>query len=274
MNWIRDVFAAEKPIIAMCHLQPLPGDPGYDAGAGVEGVLEAARRDLRALQNGGVDAVMFSNEASLPYLTQVETITTATMARIVGELRSEITVPFGVNVLWDPSATIDLAVATGARFVREVFSGVYASDFGLWNTNAGRTVRHRRAVSGEGVKLLYNIVPEAAVYVNDRDVASIAKSTVFNCQPDGLCVSGLTAGAHTSADTLREVKTAVPGTPVFANTGVRPDTVADQLEVADGAIVGTAFKRDGYIWNEVDEARVVELMTAAKAAREPAALHR
>jgi len=274
MNWIRDVFAAEKPIIAMCHLQPLPGDPGYDADAGVEGVLEAARRDLRALQNGGVDGVMFSNEASLPYLTQVEPITTATMARIVGELRSEITVPFGVNVLWDPTATVDLAVATGARFVREVFSGVYASDFGLWNTNAGRTVRHRRAVSGEGVKLLYNIVPEAAVYVNDRDVASIAKSTVFNCQPDALCVSGLTAGAHTSADTLREVKNAVPGTPVFANTGVRADTVAAQLEVADGAVVGTAFKRDGHIWNEVDEARVDELMTAAKAAREPAALHR
>jgi membrane complex biogenesis BtpA family protein len=267
MNWMHDVFSVEKPIIAMCHLQPLPGDPGYDAEAGVEGVLTAARRDLRALQNGGVDGVMFSNEASLPYLTQVETITTATMARIVGELRSEITVPFGVNVLWDPSASIDLAVATGARFVREVFSGVYASDFGLWNTNAGRTVRHRRAVSGEHVKLLYNIVPEAAVYVNDRDVASIAKSTVFNCQPDALCVSGLTAGAHTSADTLRSVKDAVPATPVLANTGVRADTVGAQLEVADGAVVGTAFKREGHIWNEVDEARVAELMAAACDAR-------
>jgi membrane complex biogenesis BtpA family protein len=267
MDWISDVFSVEKPIVAMCHLQPLPGDPNYDADAGVEGVLEAARRDLQALQDGGVDAVMFSNEASLPYLTKVETITTATMARIVGELRSSITVPFGVNVLWDPSATIDLAVATGALFVREVFTGVYASDFGLWNTDAGQTARHRRAISGQKVRLLYNIVPEAAVYVNDRDVASIAKSTVFNCQPDGLCVSGLTAGAHTSAETLRSVKDAVPGTPVFANTGVRADTVAAQLEIADGAVVGTAFKRDGYIWNEVDEKRVHELMLAARAAR-------
>jgi membrane complex biogenesis BtpA family protein len=152
--------------------------------------------------------------------------------------------------------------------VREVFSGVYASDFGLWNTNAGRTARHRRAVSGQDVKLLYNIVPEAAVYVNDRDVASIARSTVFNCQPDGLCVSGLTAGADTSPATLRAVKEAVPGTAVFANTGVRADTVAAQLEVADGAVVGTAFKRDGHIWNEVEEARVSELMSAARAYRE------
>ena len=268
MQSISDVFTVEKPIVAMCHLKPLPGDPEYDAEGGVEAVLEAARRDLTALQNGGVDVVMFSNEASLPYLTKVQPITTATMARIIGELRSAITVPFGVNVLWDPTATIDLAVATGARFVREVFSGVYASDFGLWNTNAGEVVRHRRAVGGQDVKLLYNIVPEAAVYVNDRDIASVAKSTVFNCQPDVLCVSGLTAGSDTSAATLRTVKEAVPTTPVFANTGVRPDTVAAQLEVADGAVVGTAFKRDGYIWNEVDESRVVELMSVARKFRE------
>ena len=37
------------------------------------------RRNLRALQDGGVDAVMFSNEASLPYLTKVEPITTITI---------------------------------------------------------------------------------------------------------------------------------------------------------------------------------------------------
>ena len=268
MEPLSDVFTVDKPIVAMCHLKPLPGDPQYDSDGGVEAVLEAARRDLRALQNGGVDVVMFSNEASLPYLTKVEPITTATMARIIGELHSEISVPFGVNVLWDPTATIDLAVATGARFVREVFSGVYASDFGLWNTNAGEVVRHRHAIGGQNVKLLYNIVPEAAVYVAERDIASIARSTVFNCRPDVLCVSGLTAGADTSAATLRTVKEAVPGTPVFANTGVRADTVAAQLEVADGAVVGTAFKRDGYIWNEVDERRVEELMTAARSFRE------
>lgn len=271
MNWITDFFTVEKPIVAMCHLQALPGDPNYDADAGVEGIVEAARRDLRALQNGGVDVVMFSNEASLPYLLKVDPVTTATMARIIGELRSEITVPFGVNVLWDPTATIDLAVATGAKFVREVFTGVYASDFGLWNTNAGEVVRHRRHIGGHDVKLMFNIVPEAAVYAGGRDIASVAKSTVFNAQPDVLCVSGLTAGASTSRDTLRTVKQACASTPVFANTGVRADTVADQLTVADGAVVGTAFKRDGYIWNEVDEARVDELMSAARRFRESTA---
>lgn len=267
MSWLNEMFGVNKPIIAMCHMPALPGDPGYDAAKGLEWVIECARRDLRALQDGGVDAVMFSNEASLPYLTKVEPITYVTMARVIGELRAEIRVPFGVNVLWDPKASIDLAMATGALFVREIFSGVYASDFGMWDTNCGEVVRHQHAIHAQHVKLLFNIVPEAAVYLGHRDIAEIARSTVFNTRPDALCVSGLTAGVASSAETLRRVKEAVPQTPVLANTGVRPENLKEQLGIADGAITGTAFKRDGYIWNEVDRQRVREFMSSARKCR-------
>ncbi len=67
MTWLDDLFPATKPIIAMCHLKALPGDPGYDADKGMPWFVECARRDLHALQADGVDGVMFSNEASLPY---------------------------------------------------------------------------------------------------------------------------------------------------------------------------------------------------------------
>ena len=267
MQWLKDLFGVHKPIIAMLHLHALPGDPDYDAPKGVAWLVEQARKDLHALQDGGVDAIMFSNEYSLPYLLKVEPITPVSMARIIGELLHEIKIPYGVNVLWDPSASIELAVATNATFVREIFTGLYASDFGLWNTNCGEVARHRRRIHGEKVKLLFNIVPEAAVYLGNRDIASIARSTVFNTQPDALCVSGLIAGAETSQETLSVVKQAVPETAVFANTGVRITNVATQLAAADGAVVGTTFKRDGYIWNEVDVARVKEFMAVAKAAR-------
>ncbi len=267
MEWMKKELGTHKPIIAMCHMPALPGDPNYDRSAGTRGILDATRRGLHALQEGGVDAVMFSNESSLPYLTKVEPITTAVMAGAIGELKREISIPFGVNVLWDPRASIDLAVATGAVFVREIFTGVYGSDFGIWNTNCGEVVRHRAAIGGESVRLLFNIVPEAAAYLGERTLKDIAKSTVFNAQPDGLCVSGLTAGAETSADQLRIVNDVAPDTPVFANTGVRVTNVRDQLSVADGAIVGTALKKDGYIWNEVDVDRVKAFMEAVRDAR-------
>ena len=95
--WTKDLFGVEKPIIAMCHLQAMPGDPGYDADGGMEKVVECARKDLHALQDGGVDGVMFSNEFSLPYLTKVRPETVASMARVIGELMSEIKIPYLVT---------------------------------------------------------------------------------------------------------------------------------------------------------------------------------
>ena len=267
MNWLKDVFGTEKPIIAMCHLQAMPGDPYYDKEKGMKWVVEKAKEDLEALQEGGVDAVMFSNEFSLPYLTKVRTETVASMARIIGELQPYISIPYGVNCLWDPIASLDLAVAVEAKFVREIFTGVYASDFGLWNTNCGEVVRHQREIGAENVKLLFNIVPEAAKYLADREIESIAKTTVFNCRPDALCVSGATAGSATDPEILRRAKSAAGDTVVLANTGCRVNTIENLLSIADGAVVGTTFKYDGKFENQTDVKRVREFMDKVKSFR-------
>ncbi|MGK0551571.1 BtpA/SgcQ family protein [Enterococcus faecalis] len=267
MTWLKEIIGTEKAVIAMCHLDALPGDPYYDENGGMDKILEHAKADFLALQEGGVDAVMFSNEFSLPYLTDVKTETVAAMARIIGELKSIIKIPYGVNVLWDAKKSLDLAKAVDALFVREIFTGVYGSDFGIWNTNVGETIRHQKRIGADNVKLLFNIVPEAAAYLGERDVVSIAKSTVFNNRPDALCVSGLTAGSKTDTATLKLVKETVPETVVFANTGVRLSNVEEQLVIADGAVVGTTFKKEGVFENHVDQRRVKEFMDKVKAFR-------
>lgn len=267
IEWIKETFGTQKPVIAMCHFQPLPGDPMFRAD-GLKRAVDSARKEFLDLQEGGVDAVMFSNEFSLPYLTKVNPETTAAMARIIGELTPEIKIPFGVNVLWDPYASIDLAAATGAKFIREIMSGVYASDFGLWNTDSGAIARHKARLYQHDLKMLYNIVPEAAKYLADRDIVDIAKSTVFNCHPDALCVSGMTAGIGVDMGVLTRVKAALPNTAVFANTGCKTNTIGIIFKVADGAVVGTTFKKDGIFENPVDKSRVVEFMDAVRAARQ------
>ncbi|MBD8989608.1 MAG: BtpA/SgcQ family protein [Clostridiales bacterium] len=264
MNWMEELFGVKKPIIAMCHLQPLPGDPYYDQEKGMEYVLECARKDMHALQNGGVDGIMFSNEFSLPYLTKVEPITLAAMGWVIGALKNEITVPYGVNCLWDPIASLDLCVSVGGKFIREIITGVYASDFGLWNTNVGQTVRHKMAIGAKDVKMLYNIVPEAAKYLADRSIEDIARSTEFNNRPDALCVSGLTAGSETDTQVLSRVKKSVKHTPILCNTGCNKDNIVRQLSNSDGAVCATTFKYDGKFENAVDETRVKAFMDVVK----------
>ncbi len=119
MSWLFDVFKVNKPAIGMIHLLPLPGAPQHDSTGGMSKILDAARRDLDALQEGGIDAAMFCNEHDRPYTLTADRAVTAAMAFVIGALRDSIRIPFGVDVLWDPCATLAVARATGGQFVRE-----------------------------------------------------------------------------------------------------------------------------------------------------------
>ena len=66
---------------------------------------------------------------------------------------------------------------------------------------------------------------------------------------------------------LAAVKAALPDTPVLANTGVKHDTVAEILSIADGCIVGSSLKVDGHTWNAIDPERARSFMAFAAEAR-------
>ena len=76
-------------------------------------------------------------------------------------------------------------------------------------------------------------------------------------------------GKFGKMDTLKEVKEAVGElVPVLLNTGGRSKNIQKYLSVADGVIVGSSLKVDGYTWNPVDAQRVHVFMDAVKAARQ------
>jgi hypothetical protein len=267
MSSFRRVFGAGKPVIGMIHLGALPGAPLHDSTAGLDGLVAAARADLAALQKAGFDAVMFGNENDRPYEFRVDTASTATMAYVIGRLRGDITVPFGVDVLWDPMSTVALAAATGAAFVREIFTGTYASDMGPWTPDAGTAMRYRNRLGRADLAMLYNVSAEFADSLDRRPLPDRARSAVFSSVPDAVLVSGQITGEAAALSDLEAVKKALPAMPVLANTGVRHATVADVLSVADGCIVGSALKVDGNTWNPVDPERAADFMARARAAR-------
>jgi len=267
MNNFKHLFGKQKPVIAMVHLRALPGAPLYDVAAGIDAIVAGVRADLQALQAARVDAVMFGNENDRPYEFEVDIASTATMAYVIGQLRAEISVPFGVNVLWDANASVALAAATGADFVREIFTGTYASDMGLWSPDAGAAMRYRNRLGCKDVAMLFNVSAEFADSLDQRSLADRARSAVFSSIPDAMLVSGAITGEAADLSEIEAVKEALPDTPVLANTGVKHDTVADVLAVADGCVVGTALKVGGDTWNAVDAARAADFMDRVRAAR-------
>jgi uncharacterized protein len=266
MGDLSRIFGVPKPVIAMLHLPALPGRPLHDRGAGVAAAVEAVSRDLEALQAAGVDGLLFCNEADLPYQLRVGPEITAAMASVVGQLRGEVRIPFGVNILWDPIASLAVARATGARFIREVLTGVYESDLGMIEPQIGEIAAYRTAIGADDVALFDNIAPEFASAIGARGVAERARGAAF-LRVDAILISGPAAGIPFEMSDLRVAKEAAPETPVIANTGVRADRIAEIFAVADGVIVGTSLKVDGMTWNPVDPDRAHRLMEAARSAR-------
>jgi uncharacterized protein len=259
-------FFTSKPVIAMVHFPGLPGRPRHDRNAGPARLLDVVGRDLEVLQDAGVDAVLFCNEADIPYQLKVGPEIPAAMAAVIGELHSAIRVPFGVNVLWDATASLAVARATGASFIREVLTGVYESDIGMIAPALGEVAAYRETIGAGDVALFGNITPEFSSSIGTRSVAERARSASF-LGLDAILISGPEAGVPFAMSDLRAAKTAVPQTPVLANTGVQADRLAEILAIADGVIVGTSLKVDGITWNPVDPGRARHFMETARAAR-------
>lgn len=265
--WMKEVFGTDKPVIGVLHMHAMPTDPKYDPITGIEGVIESARKDLHAYQDGGIDGILFCNEFSIPYTTNVRTVTIATMARVIGELKSEIKVPFGITVAADAMKGFDLAAAVGANFIREILHGAAVGVYGISNINPGELERHRAELGLMNCKTMTAIIPEGSRQLAERPLREVAKTLVFNLNPDTILIYSDTPGSSIDIQQVKIIKE-VTDTPVFASNGVKANTIKEILSIADGAIVATSIKYDGKFYNQVDKERVKQLMLNAKKARE------
>ena len=264
-DWFTGLFKVKKPIIAMAHIPALPGTPRYDKEKGVEHLVESVKRDVKHLVEGGVDAIMFCNEDDRPYVFEAGIEQIAAMSRVIAECKPT-GIPFGVDFLWDPKAAIAMANATGASFMREVITGTYESDMGLWSPDAGGFARFRANIGAGDVRVFYNVVPEFASPLGSRTPVELAHSTVVSSLADVILVSGKMAGSEADLSVIEAIKEKVD-VPVLVNTGVKLHNVEEYLSVADGAIVGSSLKVDGYTWNPVDPERVKAFMEKVKSIR-------
>ena len=260
------IFSQPKPIIGMVHLPASPGQPQAKPSPDLKSAIASIAADVKALQDGGIDGLLFCNESDLPYTTKLDSEVGAWNTFLVGAVYDQIRIPYGVNLLWDPIASIEAAAACGATFVREVMCGSFVSEMGLLTPDPAIIARTRTRLKSEHIALFTNIVPEFASAMENRTVAERAKGAEY-FGFDAILISGPVAGIAFSETDLLAAKETVKSTPVFANTGVNAQTIAKTLQIADGVISGSAMKIDGKTFNPVDPKRVIELVSAANKSR-------
>ncbi|MBW1971613.1 MAG: BtpA/SgcQ family protein [Deltaproteobacteria bacterium] len=264
---MKSLFGIEKAVIGMVHFLPLPGTPLYDERGGMERIYEMALRDTKFLQEGGVDAILFCNEGDMPYSTSIPMEIVAAVSSLVAKIATTIKIPYGINMLLDSTASIAVAKATGATFIRTFLTNAYVGDIGFMVTKGAEALRLRRNIYATDVKIIANITAGFAAPLVNRDIKDLAKGAVFIGLADLLCVSGPAAGVETDIELIKKTKEAAPFTPVIVGTGVNEENVVEMLKYSDGVIVGTSLKEDDQTLNPIDPIKVKRFMEAVNKAR-------
>ncbi len=257
----RSLFPRYKPIIGVIHLPPLPG---YASSPGLAAVIEKALHDLAALEAGGVDGVLVENEGDRPHRVEASRETIAVMTRITRDLvAARRRTVIGVEILLnDPTASLAVAAAAGARFVRTDYyvDRMARPEYGgEMKIDPVGLMAFRRRIGAPDVLVLADVQVKYATMLDRR---SIGESTSLAEQhnADAIVVTGIMSGDAPLKGDVKAAREAVESCPVLVGSGLTSLNAADLLSVADGAIVGTSLQTDA----AVDVEKVRALMAVVK----------
>jgi membrane complex biogenesis BtpA family protein len=269
LDSLDELFGVKNPIIGMVHLWPLPGAPGY-SGYGMDTILDQARHDTEALLEGGVDGLIVENMWDLPYYASTDVQMEAVTAQAVAarEVVKMADVPVGVNVIHNGwQAELAIAVAAGLDFVRVcILTGARLWDTGdLDHGCAANLLRRRKELGAEHLKLFADVDKKHSLPFPGLDLETHIEWTEFY-RADALIVSGRMTGDAPPLDKVRQAKEAATR-PILMGSGTTAENIAEFLNYADGAIVGSSLKVDGVAENPVDVERVRRYMAAVCSVR-------
>ncbi len=255
-----------KPFIGVIHLSALPS--AASAAGTFDSVLSEALRDAEALAAGGVDGVIVENFGDAPFHKgtrddPVPPDVVGGLAIVARRVREEFRLDVGINCLRnDGVAALGAAVVSGARWVRvNVLSGAYVTDQGLIEGEAARLRDYAQQVQIP-VEILADYLVKHATPLGPLELVRGAKDLAERSGAAAIVLSGSRTGEPVDEAILVEVKGAVGTFPVWLGSGLDLDNAAALWPRCDGAIVGTALKRDGEVLAPVDPDRVREMRAA------------
>ncbi len=262
------LFTNPKPIIGVIHVGALPGAPANFQT--MTDIIAQAERESAIYRDCGVDGVIIENMRDTPYLRgSVGPEIVAAMAVIGQAVKTESRAPTGIQIL--AGANIEaMAVACAANldFIRaEGFAFAHVADEGLIQSSAAELLRYRKMIGADRVQVWADVKKKHSSHAITADISlgATAEAVEF-MRADAVIVTGNVTGAAPKIADAQEAKTHCR-LPVLLGSGIDANNIAEFYQAADGFIIGSYFKTDGYWANPVEAARVRTLMTVLAALR-------
>jgi membrane complex biogenesis BtpA family protein len=258
---INTIFMNQKPVIGVVHLLPLPGSPKFKGDR--DEIVNRALEEVKILKRGGVDGIIVENFHDMPFLKGALPLEQyGLMASILTLTRKEVNIPLGVNVHFnDWKAEITLAYTCKAQFIRvEAFVDTVITNTGIVEPCCSEVTRYRKLLNIDkaDVQIWADIHPKYSKLLLPYPLthsAQMAEEALADC----VIVTGDTTGHETHIDDIKLVKDSI-NLPVFAGSGVNLGNLNETLKIADGIIVGSAFKESRNTWEMVSIDKITKFV--------------
>ncbi|MBP0724145.1 membrane biogenesis protein [Bacillus sp. RG28] len=216
-----DLFKTVKPILGMIHLK----------GENREEKLEIAKSEIDQLIENGIDAVIIENYFGSP--EDVEEV-----LKYIYKERKDII--YGVNILDDDQKGFELANKYEAKFIQiDSVSGHLEIDKDeMYDEFIQKMREQTNAFVLGGVRFKYQ------PYLSGRTLEEDLKIGMRRC--DAIVVTGTGTGIETNLDKIKEFRAIIGDEfSLIVGAGLTAENFSNQLELADGAIIGSYLK-DNY----------------------------
>jgi uncharacterized protein len=255
------LFKSSKPIIGMIHVGALPGTPANHQS--VTELVTNTVGEAIIYRDSGIDGIIIENMHDVPYLRgAVGPEIVAAMTRIGQAVKSESKLPVGVQILAGANLeAMAVAHAAGLDFIRaEGYVFAHIADEGLIESSAAKLLRYRKQIHAERVEVWADIKKKHSAHAITSDISlgATAEAVEF-MRGDAVIVTGNVTGDAPKVEDVREVKTHCR-LPVILGSGVDAKNIEEFYAIADGFIIGSAFKKDGHWMNGVEKQRVRRLI--------------
>ncbi len=234
-------FWRKTPILGMLHLAG--GDP-----------VRRALEEFALYEDEGVDGVIVENYHGA--VSDVQKTIEAIQKR--GTL-----LEVGVNILPNNyQIALHLAEAFGCSFIQlDYVAGKYDLAPRGINLEHYLSCREKR----KDILVLGGVWPKYYTPLEGSDLENDLREGMERA--DAIVVTGEETGMKTPLEKIREFRRVLGDYPLIIGAGLTPYNVYEQLLIAEGAIVGSYFKRNMQTNSPVDRERVQQLMTAVHTVR-------
>lgn len=240
----------ECKTLSMIQPPPLPGSY-RNSGQTITEILDYVITEAGILNECGFDAYILQNMGDMPIRQESKPEAIAFLSIIAREVKTQFpTTPLGILVNWDGVASLAVAEAAGADFVRveHVYTGVEVTSTGLFNAQCCEITEMKKRINSS-MPIFADVYEPHAVPLGAKSIGDAAWETINEAFADGLFLSG--NSIEESIRMVDQARMRVPAATIFLGGGATAENVGELLNHYDGVCVASWIK-NGSLRNPID----------------------